>query len=73
MCCQILIKSTIYVNIIFNIKYNQLSILIHPDSYIHAIVEFKNKMISIIAHDTTMDIPIYNTLFNNEIMISNTN
>ena len=48
---------------IFNIKYNQLSILIHQDSYIHAIVEFKNRMISIIAHDTTMDIPIYNTLF----------
>ena len=48
---------------IFNIKYTQLSILIHPDSYIHAIVEFKNRMISIIAHDTTMDIPIYNTLF----------
>ena len=50
---------------IFNIKYNQLSILIHPDSYIHAIVEFKNRMISIIAHDTTMDIPIQNTLFDN--------
>ncbi len=48
---------------IFDIKYNQLSILIHPDSYIHAIVEFKNRMISIIAHDTTMDIPIFNTLF----------
>ena len=48
---------------IFNVKYNQLCILIHPDSYIHAIVEFKNRMISIIAHDTTMDIPIYNTLF----------
>ena len=50
---------------IFNIKYNQLSILIHPDSYIHAIVEFKNRMISIIAHDTTMDIPIHNTLLEN--------
>ena len=48
---------------IFNIKYNQLYILIHPDSYIHAIVEFRNRMISIIAHDTTMEIPIYNTLF----------
>ena len=57
---------------IFNIKYNQLSILIHPDSYIHAIVEFKNRMISIIAHDTTMDIPIYNTLFDdNKSYISN--
>ncbi len=48
---------------IFNINYNQLEILIHPDSYIHAIVEYKNKMISIIAHDTTMDIPIANTLY----------
>ena len=53
---------------IFNIKYNQLSILIHPDSYIHAIVEFKNRMISIIAHDTTMDIPIHNTLIDNNKM-----
>ncbi len=51
---------------IFNIEYSQLSILIHPDSYIHAIVEFKNRMISIIAHDTTMDIPIYNTLFDHD-------
>ncbi len=48
---------------IFNLEYNQIDILIHPDSYIHAIVEFKNKMTSIIAHNTTMDIPIFNTLY----------
>ena len=47
---------------IFNLQYNQIDILIHPDSYIHAIVEFKNNMISIIAHKTTMSIPILNTL-----------
>ena len=47
---------------LFNLKYNQIKILIHPNSYVHAIVEFKNDMISIIAHKTTMDIPIYNTL-----------
>ena len=47
---------------IFNISYNQLGILIHPDSYIHAIVEFKDNMISIIAHNTTMEIPIFNSL-----------
>ena len=52
---------------IFNIKYNQLDILIHPESYIHAIVEYKNKMITIIAHDTTMDIPIANTLYNDKL------
>ncbi len=48
---------------IFNASYKKLEILIHPDSYIHAIVEFKNKMISIIGHNTTMEIPIYNTLY----------
>ena len=50
---------------IFNIKYNQLKVLIHPGSYVHAIIEFKNKMISIVAHNTTMDIPIYNSLTKN--------
>ena len=47
---------------IFNLKYKQLRILIHPLSYLHAIVVFKDKMIKLIAHDTTMEIPIYNTL-----------
>ncbi len=51
---------------IFNINYDKLDILIHPNSYIHAIVEFKNKMISMIAHNTTMDIPIFNTLYLNK-------
>ena len=52
---------------IFNVTYNQLDILIHPESYIHAIIEFKNNMNSIVAHNTTMDIPIFNSLYNNEI------
>ena len=56
---------------IFDVKYSQLDILIHPNSYIHAIVEFKNKMISIIAHKTTMDIPIFNTLYNDKIKDDN--
>ena len=50
---------------IFNVNYNQLEILVHPDSYIHAIVEFKDKMISLIAHNTTMEIPIFNSLNEN--------
>ena len=47
---------------IFNISYKQLSILIHPKSYIHAIVKFNNGMIKIIAHETSMKIPILNSL-----------
>ena len=48
---------------IFNISYKSISILIHPKSYIHAILKFNNGMIKIIAHDTTMQIPIFNTLY----------
>jgi len=47
---------------IFNISYNKIKIIIHPKSYLHAIVKFKNGMIKLIAHDTTMKIPIANSL-----------
>ena len=50
---------------IFNIDYKQISILIHPKSYVHAVLKFNDGMIKILAHDTTMEIPISNTL--NEI------
>ncbi len=50
---------------IFNITYDKIGILIHPKSYIHAIIKFNNGLIKIIAHDTTMKIPIFNTLYNN--------
>ena len=50
---------------IFNIPYKNIKIIIHPNSYIHAIIKFNNGLIKIIAHDTTMKIPIFNTLFFN--------
>ncbi len=50
---------------IFNISYKKISILTHPDSYIHAIIKFTNGMIKIIAHDTSMQIPIFNTVYTN--------
>ena len=50
---------------IFNIDYNKIKILIHPKSYIHALLKFNNGLIKIIAHETTMKIPIFNTLFFN--------
>ena len=50
---------------IFNIPYNKIRILIHPKSYVHSIIKSQNGLIKIIAHDTTMQIPIFNTLFFN--------
>ena len=57
---------------IFKIPYNKIDILVHPKSYIHAIVKFKNGLIKIIAHDTTMKIPIFNTLYFNTNKTINT-
>jgi 1-deoxy-D-xylulose-5-phosphate reductoisomerase len=47
---------------IFDLRYDQLDILIHPSSYVHAIIKFNDGMIKIIAHDTNMKIPIFNSL-----------
>jgi len=51
---------------IFNLKYHQLDILVHPKSYIHAITKFNDGMIKIIAHDTNMKIPIFNSLYDGQ-------
>jgi len=48
---------------IFNISYKKLSILIHPKSYVHAVLKYDNGIINIIAHETTMAIPLSNSLY----------
>ena len=50
---------------IFNIDYHKIKILIHPKSYVHALLKFSNGLSKIIIHDTTMKVPIFNTLFLN--------
>jgi len=48
---------------VFDIDYQRIKILIHPKSYIHAILKFNNGLTNIVVHDTTMRVPIFNTLF----------
>jgi 1-deoxy-D-xylulose-5-phosphate reductoisomerase len=50
---------------IFNLKYNQLNILVHPTSYVNAITKFKDVMIKKVAPDTNMKIPVFNSLYTN--------
>ena len=52
---------------IFDLRYDQLDILVHPSSYVHAIIKFNDGMIKIIAHDTNMKIPIFNSLNESQI------
>ena len=58
---------------IFDIPYKKIDILVHPKSYVHAIIKFNNGLIKIIAHDTTMKIPIFNTIYLNSGKIIKSN
>ena len=51
---------------IFNCSYKKIEILIHPNSYVHAILKFDTGITKIIAHDTTMRVPIFNTLYSDD-------
>ena len=48
---------------IFNFNYNQLKIILHPQSYLHAIVKFDNGLTKLLIHDTNMTIPIFNSIY----------
>jgi len=48
---------------IFNLPYSKIKVLIHPNSYVHSVINFNDGMTKIICHDTTMEIPIQNSLY----------
>ena len=50
---------------IFNFKYKQIEIIVHPQSYVHAMIKFSNGLIKILVHETNMKIPIFNSLYPN--------
>ena len=48
---------------IFNIDLNKFKIFIHPSSYVHSIIKFNNGLSKILLHDTSMKIPIFNSIY----------
>ena len=50
---------------IFRLDRTKIKMLIHEESSVHAILKLKNGLIKILIHDTNMEIPIFNTLYNN--------
>ena len=48
---------------IFNLPMSKFDIIVHPKSYVHALVNFKNGLAKILIHDTKMEIPIFNSIF----------
>ena len=47
---------------LFNIPFNKLDIIIHPESKIHSIFEFQNYIYNYIAFQNDMTIPIFHFL-----------
>ena len=50
---------------IFNLDIKKFKIIIHPKSYVHAIVHFNNGLVKFLEHDTSMAVPIMNSLYIN--------
>jgi len=48
---------------IFKLPISKFKILIHPKSYVHSIVKFHDATTKFLIHDTSMVIPIFNSLF----------
>ncbi len=55
---------------LFNISDTKIDIIIHPDSLVHAIVELKNGLTKFIYHETSMIIPIANSIFEKNLDIA---
>ena len=49
---------------VFNLKKTKFDIIIQPSSYVHAVVEFNNGVTKFLTHPTSMQIPIFNSLYN---------
>lgn len=57
---------------IFNVEQKKIDIIIHPSSYVHALIKFSNGLINIIAHDTSMKVPLFNSLYWDNLKILKT-
>jgi len=51
---------------IFSLDYSKFDILVQPTSYIHSIIRFYGGILKVLVHDTSMIIPIFNSLYDNK-------
>ena len=52
-------------SVLFDIPIDKIKIKIHPESLIHSAIVFKNGLVKFVGHDTSMNIPIINSLSKN--------
>lgn len=63
----------IETHILFNIPLSKIKIKIHKESIAHSAIVLKNGLTFIAAHETSMVIPIRNSLFDNNFFEQNKN
>ncbi len=51
---------------IFNLDYSKFDILVQPTSYVHSIIKFYGGILKVLVHNTSMTIPIFNSLYDNK-------
>lgn len=56
----------IEAHVLYNIPVDKIKIKIHKESLVHSAIVLKNGLVKMIMHDTTMKIPIRNSLFDNK-------
>ena len=59
------IYEMIEAHILFDIHPNNIRIKIHKESAVHSAIIFKNGLVNLVMHNTSMTIPIRNSLFDN--------
>ncbi len=67
------IFEVIETHILFRIPFNKIKIKIHKESLVHSVVIFKNGFVKAGMHDTSMEIPIRNSLFENGFSLQKQN
>ena len=67
------ILEIIEASILFKIHFNKIKIKIHEEAKVHAIVVFKNGLAELVAHNTSMEIPIENSLLESNNLCKNNN
>ena len=54
---------------IFKLQDDKIDIIVHPESLVHAIVCFKNGLTKLVYHETSMQIPIVNAIYDEKLNI----
>ncbi len=52
---------------IFNLNMKNIDILINSNSYLHALIIFNNGTTKLLVHETDMKIPIFNSIYDNNV------